>query len=406
MVLLAYAASGFCALALEVLWTRLLTVVFMGTTYAFTTMLTALLCGIAAGSGVAAAFADRVRRYAPLLFGGVQVLTGAACIAMLTGFAGLPKRLQQMQLDGGYHWDAMVQAKFVLSFAVLFLPMFLLGMTFPFVVRSVASTGSRLGRDLGRLYSANTFGGVFGSLAGGYLLIPLLGTHKGIVAMSITLAVAGALVMLACRAPRFPYRIILALICCGTVAWAARTAPRDIHEALNAGYIPEDHTVIHYREGIEGAVCVSESKNRPSEESSASERVLWINAMQATASIEKGVRMNRFEGVLPMLFDRDPRTALFMCFGSGITASTLGLFDFERIDAVELSRDVLEAAPAVCRRELQRYPEPEVQLHRRRWPQFPAGHLQQIRPHHLRTHAAGPSRRVRLLHARVLPALP
>ena len=47
----AYAALGCCGLALEVIWTRLLVMVFLGTTYAYTTMLTTLLCGIALGSG-------------------------------------------------------------------------------------------------------------------------------------------------------------------------------------------------------------------------------------------------------------------------------------------------------------------------------------------------------------------
>jgi spermidine synthase len=55
--------------------------------------------------------------------------------------------------------------------------------------------------------------------------------------------------------------------------------------------------------------------------------------------------MNRLEGVLPLLFDRNPREVLFMCFGSGITCGTLALSDFERIDAVEISPDVLAAAP-------------------------------------------------------------
>ncbi|HIJ66112.1 MAG TPA: fused MFS/spermidine synthase, partial [Candidatus Hydrogenedentes bacterium] len=59
LVLLTFAVSGFCALALEVLWTRLLVTVFLGTTYAFTTMLTTLLCGIALGSAFASSWVDR-----------------------------------------------------------------------------------------------------------------------------------------------------------------------------------------------------------------------------------------------------------------------------------------------------------------------------------------------------------
>mgnify|MGYP003350642513 CR=1 FL=1 len=35
--------------------------------------------------------------------------------------------------------------------------------------------------------------------------------------------------------------------------------------------------------------------------------------------------MNRFQGVLPLLFDRDPKRVLFMCFGSGVTCGTLAL---------------------------------------------------------------------------------
>ena len=56
LVCAAFAASGFSMLALEVLWTRLLAMVFLGTTYAYTTMLTALLCGIALGSAFWFAF--------------------------------------------------------------------------------------------------------------------------------------------------------------------------------------------------------------------------------------------------------------------------------------------------------------------------------------------------------------
>jgi len=50
------------------------------------------------------------------------------------------------------------------------------------------------------------------------------------------------------------------------------------------------------------------------------------------------------EGILPMVFDRQPETVLYMCYGTGMTAGTLAQFDIERIDAVELSRDVLESS--------------------------------------------------------------
>ena len=339
LVLVCFGVSGFCALALEVLWTRLLTLVFLGTTYAFTTMLTTLLCGLAVGSACAAALVDR-RRHPVSLFGCIEMLIGAAALLMLSLFVGLPKRLLDMQVQAGFDWERIVQAKFLLSFLVLFAPTFLFGMTFPIVVKALTAGHARLGRDVGRLYSVNTFGGVAGALAGGYVLIPMLGTHQSIEFLSWLLFGAGAALVLACptrgRAPKLAALVAgLALM-----ALAERRAPADVGFALNDGYVPKSHRVLDYREGVEGTVVIAEPQDNPT----GSNRTLFINAVQATVSIEKGVKMNRFQGVLPLLFNRDPRRVLFMCFGSGITAGTLGLYDFERIDAVEIAPDVLDVA--------------------------------------------------------------
>ena len=52
LVLWAIGVSGFCALAYEVLWTRIMVFFLGSTTYAFATMLAAFLFGIALGSMV------------------------------------------------------------------------------------------------------------------------------------------------------------------------------------------------------------------------------------------------------------------------------------------------------------------------------------------------------------------
>ncbi|MBI5091686.1 MAG: fused MFS/spermidine synthase [Candidatus Hydrogenedentes bacterium] len=340
LITAAFAISGFCFLALEVVWTRLLSIVFLGTTYAFTTMLTALLCGIGLGSLAAAAIADRTRHRVSF-FGALQALMGIACIATLAAFAGLPDRFGAWQKDTGYNWDDMVRAKFALSFMALFIPTFLSGMSFPIAVKAVAASAATVGGRVGRLYSANTFGGVLGALAGGYLLIPRYGTHGSVLALAFILVGVGGVLVFACPTRSFSVKGVMLVIIAGLTAGAIHVAPSDVGRAVNQWYIPKDQSTIYYREGVAGTVVVSS----PNDDDSGSNRVLWVNAVQATTSIEKGVMMNRFEGVLPIIFDRTPRTALFMCFGSGITAGTLGLSDFERIDAVEIAKPVLDAAP-------------------------------------------------------------
>jgi len=340
LVVVAFGVSGFCSLALEVLWTRLLAIVFLGTTYAFTTMLATVLLGIAIGSAVAAGFVDRLKHHAAV-FGLVQMLTAAGALATLPVLPELPERLREMQLSGGYDWGAVVRAKVVVSFLVLFVPTFLFGMSFPLALRAFAGPNERVGRDVGRLYAANTLGGVLGAFAGGFVLIPALGTHDGILTLSGVLAVAGLVLVLAGPEGSIAPRLVKAGVGTAAVAGMWIAAPADVSLALNRSYLPEDHELISYEEGIEGTVVVSEPKHDPR----GSNRVLWINAVQATASIEKGVKMNRFQGMLPFVFNRELDSALFMCFGSGITAGTLGVSPLERIDAVEISEDVLDAAP-------------------------------------------------------------
>lgn len=338
-VLVAFACSGFCALGLEVLWTRLLTIIFLGTTYAFTTMLATVLCGIALGSAVASLRVDRIRNKVAA-YGIIQVLTGASSIAMLAYFPHMPDLLSQAKVDAGFDWNKLVFTKFLLSFGALFIPTFLFGMSFPFVVKILTATQGHLGRDIGRLYSANTFGGVAGALISGFVLIPVMGTQWGIVALSLVLGFTGLILIAVQPGLAGSRKALRGGLGVAATAMAVMIMPADVSLTLNHWFIPKDHEIIYYREGVEGTVVVSSVQN----ETHGTDRVLWINAVQATASIEKGVKMNRFQGFLPLLFDRDINTALFMCFGSGITAGTLSQSPLERIDAVEISEDVLGAA--------------------------------------------------------------
>jgi spermidine synthase/MFS family permease len=379
-VLLAFALSGFSMLALEVLWTRLLAMVFLGTTYAYTTMLTALLCGIAVGSASASMVVDWLRK--PMfVLGAVLVLMGAGCLWTASWIAAMPQSVLDLMRDSGGDWSQVVRGKFFMAFVALFLPTFFSGMTFPLVVKAVGRGRDQLGHDVGRLYSANTFGGVLGALAGGYLIITTLGTQQGITFLSALLSLAGLALVWMCpatpkldggmteegnpcpvsftRSPSPWTRGIVTIVGVVLFAFLWSRGPEDVSRALNVGYVPQNHKVIHYVEGVEGTVAVTE----PVDAGDGTDRVLWINRVQATASIEKGVKMNRLQGVLPLLFDRAPQKVLFMCFGSGITCGTLALSPFERIDAVEISHDVLDAAPLFDRDNLGVLDRPNVKFH-------------------------------------------
>ena len=69
------------------------------------------------------------------------------------------------------------------------------------------------------------------------------------------------------------------------VAWSAM--PSDVSYVLNEAFIPDNHKILHYSEGVEGTVVVS----GPADETHGRDRALWINKMQATMTIDKGVKI-------------------------------------------------------------------------------------------------------------------
>lgn len=80
--------SGASALIYQVLWLRLLGLVFGVTTHAASTVWATFMAGLAVGGYAAGRFADRVRR--PLVWlGACEVLIGATALATPMSLSGL-----------------------------------------------------------------------------------------------------------------------------------------------------------------------------------------------------------------------------------------------------------------------------------------------------------------------------
>ena len=62
----------------------------------------------------------------------------------------------------------------------MILATFFMGATFPVGVGLYSNRMRVLGRSIGSIYSVNTVGAIFGSLAAGFLLVPVIGTERTI----------------------------------------------------------------------------------------------------------------------------------------------------------------------------------------------------------------------------------
>ena len=144
------------ALAAEVVWTRLLSLLFGGTTYTFSLILAAFLLGLGIGSSGGAALARGLER-PRLAFGLCQALL---CGAIAWGGYLLTASLPYWPIDPSlaptpwleFHLDLARTILVVLPAAILW------GASFPLALAAAATRGDDPARVVGRLYAANTVG--------------------------------------------------------------------------------------------------------------------------------------------------------------------------------------------------------------------------------------------------------
>ena len=193
-LLAAFACSGFAGLVYEIAWTRLLTLHLGHTTAAVSTVTAAFMCGLGLGAALGGRLASRLsprralRAYALLeLAVAVSALSIAAILALLE-----PVFMWAYGEDGSSSMFSLV--RIACAFAVLLVPSVALGATFPIAVRVAVASPTRLGGPTGRLYGANTAGAALGSMAAGFILIPVLGLRGtlliGMVGSTASIALA------------------------------------------------------------------------------------------------------------------------------------------------------------------------------------------------------------------------
>jgi spermidine synthase len=334
-ILTVFFFSGFAALAYEVLWTRALLVYVHSSTYAFTLMLTVYLLGVAAGSMAVSPAASRSER--PLLGLAIcQLGVAAGVVGSLLVFPHLESFA--FALVGANRIDSFGRAvalMFSQSALVLLAPTIFMGAMLPLGVAAYLRPSRGVGRGVGSLYAMNTLGNIAGSVVAGFALIPWLGVrHSLLLMLAINLLLAAA---------------ILGRLASGRVwKWAlpvaAAAAALSIHFSVSEQIFFQSiargrgQRVIFYREGAADTVAVIE-KLRPEH----SRTLIYSDGRGAAGT--NSLVWNLYFGHLPMLLHPDPQDILHICFGSGNSTMALTRHDPRRIDVVELSPHVRDAAP-------------------------------------------------------------
>jgi spermidine synthase len=197
LVLAIFILSGAAGLMYEVVWSRQLVLVFGNTTQAVSTILTGFFGGMAVGSFVGGRLADRVR--SPLrLYGVIELVLVVIVLLTPVTFRLLHELYRGIfpSIEGQPIVLALI--RFALAILALAPATVLMGATLPTLTRYLTRE-RHLSAAFGRLYTANTFGAIIGTLFAGLLLIELLGLTGTLVVGAACSATAGAVALLLAR---------------------------------------------------------------------------------------------------------------------------------------------------------------------------------------------------------------
>ena len=193
MILVLFFLSGFTALLYEVVWERLLHVVFGLSTYAVTVVTAAFMLGLALG--YLAGQSRRLSRYHPfVVYGLAEGLIGVFALI----FPFVLKMIDVVYVASGGSFALQI----VLTLLALALPATLMGLTLPTLARQLAQEG-RTGRRVGLLYAINTTGSVLGAFFAGVFFIRTYGVFQTTL---IATAINAAICLVALTQPRRPVK--------------------------------------------------------------------------------------------------------------------------------------------------------------------------------------------------------
>ena len=350
--LLAAFASGFCLLALEVIWFRLLLLFVKGHAVALGWILALVLAGIAAGGLIGAAWLHR-RPAAWRAAGPAAFTAGAACAIAYTLFPRVVGTAPALIVETG---------DIVRTAAPLVLPVAIISGVF------FTLAGAALRRHIespaaaaGVLTLANTAGAALGSLAGGLLLLPLLGVERSLALVAALYAIAGlalwrqappagayaSAALLALSLALFPFGVMQTrLLAVSTSRWFSSN---------------DEARIVGMREGLTETIVYFERMFLGQPISHA----MLTNSFSMSATSYGARRYMKLYVYWPMAVHPNLRRALLIGYGVGNTAKAMtdspGL---ESIDVVDLSRDILEMNRIVYPSEAD-HPlnDPRVRVH-------------------------------------------
>ncbi|MGE0491263.1 MAG: fused MFS/spermidine synthase [Vulcanimicrobiota bacterium] len=348
VVPLTFGLAGISSMALQVAWTRGLALSLGSSVYAFSSILVTFLAGLGLGSLL---YPRIMGSREPTLthLGLLQLGIGALAGLTIPALGYFPLVFFKVFPLVGDSFFKVLMLDVLLSGLLLIGPTFLMGLAFPLATHLYTERMSELGRSVGEVYSANTFGCIAGAFLAGFLMIPNLGAQStlkvaallyllvGVAlflgqregkAIALT-AVSGLLALMIVALPRWNPGVMGG----GVAIYAGRHQNLTLDQAMRSMFRPP----AYYADGLSCTVSINYYGQR------YEEMAMRVNG-KVDASLGRPDKQTMFlTGYLPALLHPAPKQVAVVGLGSGFTLQALAnVPEVEHIDCAELEPAVVE----------------------------------------------------------------
>jgi len=353
MFLIAAFVTGLASFIYEIAWIRMLSLVLGSATHSFELMLSAFLAGLAFGGLWIRGRVDTLAvplRYAALLQIIMGVLATMSVIVFSLSFTGMSALFQLVpHTDDGYRWFML--GSHGIALAVMFPTTFVAGMTLPLFTHVMMREGTGEAA-IGRIYAANTVGGIAGVLFAMHVGLPMLGLKFTIgVGALLDVGLGVALLMLLKRGDRrLPLlrNALPAVLIIGAVMVTVDISTGVLTSGVYRGGVadaPAGAEVVYYQDGKTATVSVRRHAppgGQAIATNGKTDASLQLDATLPPTSDEATMVM---AAALAAAYKPDLRTAAVIGLGSGLSTHVL-LADpgLELVDTIEIEPAMVAGA--------------------------------------------------------------
>jgi len=351
----AVAMSGFCALAAEAIWTRMLGLLLGASVYTLSIILAVFLAGLGIGSSTASLLCRSLARprasaVPARALGWCQLLVaGAIAWTAYSLAASLPYWPINPSISSNI-WFTF-QLDLARAFWALLPPTLLWGASFPLAL-AAASTGKDgalpdeakppdSAKLFAGVYAANTLGAIFGALGASLLLIAWVGSQRAEQVLIALSTAAGLLLLLTeARLGRAAAAVaaVLAVVGSGLFIRSVPPLPNLLvaYGRYAATWVGKSD-IIYAGEGMNSSVAVASFPNGA--------LTFHVAGKIQASSVRRDMRLQRMLGHLTTLTAAHPSSVLVIGCGAGITAGAVSIDPrVQRVTIVEIEKLVPQAA--------------------------------------------------------------